>query len=147
MDIISEEKRSWNMSRIRGKDTKPEIIVRSMLHKMGYRFSLHRKDLPGTPDIVLPKYKTAIFVHGCFWHRHKGCKYAYTPKSRIKFWKNKFIETVKRDKQHLKQLKENGWEVFIVWECETKDMDKLKKIINKISQEINGVLLLSGDYN
>lgn len=135
------------MSRIRGKDTKPEIRVRSMLHRMGYRFRLHRKDLPGEPDIVLPKYKTVIFVHGCFWHRHKGCKYAYTPKSRVKFWKDKFAETVKRDKQHLKQLKENGWEVFIVWECETKDMDKLKKIINKISKEINGILLLSGDYN
>ena len=147
MDIISEEKRSWNMSRIRGKDTKPEIIVRSMLHKMGYRFRLHRKDLPGTPDIVLPKYKTVIFVHGCFWHRHKRCKFAYTPKSRVKFWKDKFAETVKRDKQHLKQLKENGWEVFIVWECETKDMDKLKKIINKISQEINCALLSSSDYN
>lgn len=147
MDIISEERRSWNMSRIKGKDTKPELVVRSILHKMGYRFRLHRKDLPGTPDIVLPKYKTVIFLHGCFWHRHKGCKYAYTPKSRVKFWKDKFAETVKRDKQHLKQLKENGWEVFIVWECETKDMDKLKKIINKISQEINGVLLLSGDYN
>lgn len=135
------------MSRIRGKDTKPEIIVRSMLHRMGYRFRLHRKDLPGKPDIVLPKYSTVIFVHGCFWHRHKGCKYAYTPKSRIKFWKDKFAETVKRDKQHLKQLKENGWGVFIVWECETKDMDKLKKIINKISQKINGVLLLSNDCN
>jgi DNA mismatch endonuclease (patch repair protein) len=147
MDIISEERRSWNMSRIKGKDTKPELVVRSILHKMGYRFRLHRKDLPGTPDIVLPKYKTVIFLHGCFWHRHKGCKYAYTPKSRVKFWKDKFAETVKRDKQHLKQLKENGWEVFIVWECETKDMDKLKKIINKITQGINGVLLLSGDYN
>ena len=147
MDIISEERRSWNMSRIKGKDTKPELVVRSILHKMGYRFRLHRKDLPGTPDIVLPKYKTVIFLHGCFWHRHKGCKYAYTPKSRVKFWKDKFAETVKRDKQHLKQLKENGWEVFIVWECETKDMDNLKKIINKISQEINHVLLLSGDYN
>ncbi|MBW2662975.1 MAG: DNA mismatch endonuclease Vsr [Deltaproteobacteria bacterium] len=147
MDIISEERRSWNMSRIRGKDTKPEIIVRSMLHRMGYRFRLHRKDLPGKPDIVLPKYNTVIFVHGCFWHRHKRCKFAYTPKSRVKFWKDKFAETVKRDKQHLKQLKEKGWEVFIVWECETKDMDKLKKIINKITQGINGVLLLSGDYN
>jgi len=135
------------MSRIRGKDTKPEIIVRSMLHRMGYRFRLHRKDLPGKPDIVLPKYNTVIFVHGCFWHRHKRCKFAYTPKSRVKFWKDKFAETVKRDKQHLKQLKEKGWEVFIVWECETKDMDKLKKIINKITQGINGVLLLSGDYN
>ena len=147
MDIISEERRSWNMSRIKGKDTKPELVVRSILHKMGYRFRLHRKDLPGTPDIVLPKYKTVIFLHGCFWHRHKGCKYAYTPKSRVKFWKDKFAETVKRDKQHLKQLKENGWEVFIVWECETKNMNKLKKIINKISQEINGVLLSSSDYN
>ena len=147
MDIISEERRSWNMSRIKGKDTKPELVVRSILHKMGYRFRLHKKELPGKPDIVLPKYKAVIFVHGCFWHRHKGCKYAYNPKSRVSFWKNKFAETVKRDKQHLKQLKENGWEVFIVWECETKDMDKLKKIINKISQEINGVLLSSSDYN
>ena len=147
MDIISKERRSWNMSRIKGKDTRPEIAVRSLIHKMGYRFRLHRKDLPGKPDIVLPKYNTVIFVHGCFWHRHKGCKYAYTPKSRVKFWKNKFAGTVKRDKQHLKQLKENGWEVFIVWECETKDMDKLKRILNKISQEINDVLLLSGDYN
>ena len=147
MDIISEERRSWNMSRIKGKDTKPELVVRSILHKMGYRFRLHRKELPGKPDIVLPKYKTVIFVHGCFWHRHKKCKFAYTPKSRVKFWKDKFAETVKRDKQHLKQLKENGWEVFIVWECETKDMDKLKKIINKISQEINCALLSSSDYN
>ncbi|MEA3429115.1 MAG: DNA mismatch endonuclease Vsr [Thermodesulfobacteriota bacterium] len=147
MDIISEEKRSWNMSRIRGKDTKPEITVRSMLHRMGYRFRLHRKDLPGKPDIVLPKYNTVIFVHGCFWHRHKGCKYAYTPKSRAKFWKDKFAGTVKRDKLHLKQLKENGWEVFIVWECETKDMNRLKNIINKISQKINGIFLLSGDYD
>ena len=146
MDIISEERRSWNMSRIRGKDTKPEIIVRSMLHRMGYRFRLHRKDLPGKPDIVLPKYKTVIFVNGCFWHRHKDCKYAYTPKSRVKFWKHKFAETVKRDKQHLKQLKENGWKVFIVWECETKDMDRLKKIINKISQKIKSGLLLN-NYN
>jgi len=128
------------MSRIRGKDTKPEIIVRSMLHRMGYRFRLHRKDLPGKPDIVLPKYNTVIFVHGCFWHRHKGCKYAYTPKSRVKFWEDKFAGTVKRDKQHLKQLKENDWKVFIVWECETKDMDRLKKIIDKILQEIKGVL-------
>lgn len=147
MDILNKERRSWNMSRIRGKNTKPELFVRSLLHRMGYRFRLHRKDMPGKPDIVLPKHRTAIFVHGCFWHRHKGCKYAYTPKSRVKFWKDKFAETVKRDKQHLKQLKENGWEVFIVWECETKDMDKLKKIINKILQEINGVLLSSSDYN
>ena len=145
VDIISEERRSWNMSRIRGKDTKPEIIVRSMLHGMGYRFRLHRKDLPGKPDIVLPKYNTVIFVHGCFWHRHKGCKYAYTPKSRIDFWNSKFDETVARDKRNRKQLEANGWNVEIIWECETKDMNRLKNIINKILQEINSIFSLSGD--
>ena len=135
------------MSRIRSKDTRPEKTVRSMLYRMGYRFRLHDKNLPGKPDIVLPKYKTVIFVHGCFWHRHKGCKYAYIPKSRVNFWKDKFAETVRRDKQHLKQLKENGWKVFILWECETKDMYRLKKIINNLFQEINGILLLSDNYN
>ena len=99
-DILSKERRSWNMSRIRGSDTKPELLVRSLLHRMGYRFRLHRKDLPGRPDIVLPKYRTVIFVHGCFWHRHKGCKYAYTPKSRTDFWQNKFQGTVERDKRN-----------------------------------------------
>jgi DNA mismatch endonuclease, patch repair protein len=133
------------MSRIKGKDTKPELAVRSFLHRMGYRFRIHRKDLPGKPDIVLPKYKTIIFIHGCFWHRHKGCKYAYTPKSRVKFWKDKFAGTVNRDKQHLKQLKEYGWKVFIIWECETKDMVRLKKIINKISQEIKRGLSLDNN--
>jgi DNA mismatch endonuclease, patch repair protein len=145
VDTISEERRSWNMSRIKGKDTKPELAVRSFLHRMGYRFRIHRKDLPGKPDIVLPKYKTIIFIHGCFWHRHKGCKYAYTPKSRVKFWKDKFAGTVNRDKQHLKQLKEYGWKVFIIWECETKDMVRLKKIINKISQEIKRGLSLDNN--
>ena len=136
MDIISEEKRSWNMSRIRGKNTKPEIIVRSLLHKIGYRFRLHRKDLPGKPDIVLPKYNTVIFVHGCFWHRHKGCKYAYTPKSRVKFWKDKFAGTVKRDKQQLKHLKEKGWNVEIIWECETANIDMLAARLRSIFDEI-----------
>jgi DNA mismatch endonuclease (patch repair protein) len=91
-DTISPARRSWNMSRIRSKNTKPEIVVRSTLHKMGFRFRLHRKDLPGTPDIVLPKHNTVIFVQGCFWHRHQGCKYAYTPKSRAEFWEKKFAE-------------------------------------------------------
>ena len=134
MDIISEERRSWNMSRIKGKDTKPEIIVRSMLHRMGYRFRLHRKDLPGKPDIVLPKYNTVIFVHGCFWHRHEGCKFAYKPKSRIDFWNSKFDETVARDKLNRKQLEANGWNVEIIWECETKDTNRLRNIINKTLQ-------------
>jgi len=87
MDNLTKEKRSWNMSRIKGKDTKPELYVRSILHSLGYRFRLHRKDLPGKPDIVLPKYQTVIFVHGCFWHRHQGCKLAYNPKSRIYFYR------------------------------------------------------------
>ena len=130
VDTISEERRSWNMSRIRGKDTKPELIVRSLLHKMGYRFRIHRKDLPGKPDIVLPKHKTIIFVHGCFWHRHKGCRYAYTPKSRVKFWKDKFAGTVKRDNNHQKQLKEMGWSVHVVWECETKNPEILNNKID-----------------
>lgn len=121
------------MSRIRGKDTKPEIIVRSMLHKMGYRFKLHRKDLPGTPDIVLPKYKTVIFVHGCFWHRHKRCKFAYTPKSRVKFWIDKFDGNIKRDKKHQKQLKAQGWNVIVLWECEVKDESNLStRLVNEI---------------
>lgn len=136
MDIISEERRSWNMSRIRGKDTKPEIIVRSMLHIMGYRFRLYRKDLPGKPDIVLPKYNTAIFVHGCFWHRHKGCKYAYKPKSRVDFWNAKFDETVVRDSRNREQLKATGWNVKIIWECETTNIEMLAARLRSIFEEI-----------
>ncbi len=131
MDTLTPEKRSWNMSRIRSKDTQPEIIVRRLLHSMGYRFRLHRKDLPGKPDIVLPKYKTVIFVHGCFWHRHPGCKYAYTPKSRIGFWQKKFAENVSRDKKKKTDLKKAGWKVLIIWECEILKKDKLEVKIQK----------------
>jgi DNA mismatch endonuclease (patch repair protein) len=113
------------MSRIKSKDTNPEKVVRSMLHKMGYRFRLHRKDLPGKPDIVLPKYKTVIEIRGCYWHRHKGCKYAYTPKSNIEFWQEKFHKNIKRDKLNEQKLKELGWKVIIIWECELKDVEKL----------------------
>jgi len=134
MDILTKEKRSWNMSRIKGKDTKPELLVRSLLHKMGYRFRLHRKDLPGKPDIVLPKHRTVIFVHGCFWHRHKGCKYSYNPKSRIEFWKNKFKENIKRDKKKQAELKNDGWRIMIIWECELLDPEKLQ---TRISETLN----------
>ena len=127
MDRISKEHRSWNMSRIKGKDTKPEIRVRKMMHKMGYRFRIHRKDLPGRPDIVLPKHKTVIFVHGCYWHRHKGCKLAYTPKSRVQFWTEKFEGNVKRDREHKAELEKIGWNVGVIWECETKNLHKLRK--------------------
>jgi DNA mismatch endonuclease (patch repair protein) len=118
MDSLSKERRSWNMSRIRSKDTKPELMVRSILHRSGYRFRLHVPELPGHPDIVLPKWKTAVFVNGCFWHRHQGCRFAYSPKSRQAFWQKKFRETVKRDAKKVKALAALGWTVEIVWECE-----------------------------
>ena len=117
------EQRSRNMSAIKSKNTKPEIAVRKLLHSMGYRFRLHRKDLPGSPDIVLPKYKTVIFVHGCFWHRHENCKYASTPKTRQEFWEAKFRENINRDKLNQENLSSKGWKIIIVWECEIKDKD------------------------
>ncbi|MGH2506017.1 MAG: very short patch repair endonuclease [Ktedonobacteraceae bacterium] len=117
-DIVDKETRSRMMSGIRGKDTKPEVAVRSYLHKKGFRFRLHRKDLPGKPDIILPKYKIVIFVHGCFWHRHKNCEYAYMPKSNLLFWNKKFSENVARDKRSIKALKHAGWDVLVLWECE-----------------------------
>ena len=119
--------RSRNMSAIKSKNTKPEIEVRKLLHSLGYRFRLHRKDLPGTPDIVLPKYKTVIFVHGCFWHRHENCKYASIPKTRTEFWENKFKENIERDKKTQEKLQNLGWKTKIVWECEIKKQDKLIK--------------------
>ena len=121
------EKRSRNMSAIKSKNTKPEIVVRKLLHSMGYRFRLHRKDLPGSPDIVLPKYKTVIFVHGCFWHRHNNCKYATTPKTRKEFWENKFEENVKRDNLNQANLTLKGWKIIILWECQLKE-DMKKRI-------------------
>jgi DNA mismatch endonuclease (patch repair protein) len=130
VDTLTPEKRSWNMSRIKGSNTKPELIVRSVLHHMGYRFRLHRKNLPGKPDIVLPKFNTVIFVHGCYWHRHKGCNYAYNPKSRIDFWQNKFKENIKRDKKNKEALINLGWKVFTIWECETKSIELVKQIIS-----------------
>lgn len=125
MDIVTKEKRSWIMSRIRSRDTKPEFIVRSMLHRMGYRFRLHRKDLPGRPDIVLPRHGTAIFVNGCFWHRHKGCRLSYEPKNRKRFWQKKFNDNVERDKKVRRELKELGWRVIIIWECQTRAAEAL----------------------
>jgi DNA mismatch endonuclease (patch repair protein) len=108
------------MSRIRGKDTTPEMVVRSMLHRMGYRFRLHARDLPGRPDIVLPKYRTVIFIHGCFWHRHRGCKNCTTPTNNREFWVNKLERNVERDKAKQGVLLKLGWRVTLVWECETE---------------------------
>ena len=117
------------MSRIRGKDTKPELRVRSQLHRMGYRFRLHRKDPPGRPDIVLPKYDTVIFVHGCFWHRHKGCRFAYTPKTRVEFWETKFEQNVRRDRRNEAALRKRGWRIIRIWECETESFEALARLI------------------
>jgi DNA mismatch endonuclease (patch repair protein) len=128
-DRLSRERRSWNMSRIRSRDTQPERIVRSALHRAGYRFRLHRRDLPGRPDIVLPRYHTAIFVHGCFWHRHKQCRLAYTPKSRVTFWTEKFRRNVERDRENTAALRKLGWRVITVWECEATSPEKwLQKV-------------------
>lgn len=108
------------MSRIRGKDTKPEIAVRKMLHAAGFRFRLHVKELPGKPDIVLPKWKTVVFVHGCFWHRHEGCKDTTTPKTRTDWWLEKFNKNVANDLKKRRDLEDAGWKVLVVWECEVK---------------------------
>lgn len=123
VDIVSEEQRSYNMSRIRSKHTKPELAVRSMLHRLGYRFTVNgpkNKQLPGKPDIVLPKYRTVIFVHGCFWHGHAGCKNFRYPKTRTEWWKAKIDGNVARDKDRIRQLEEIGWRVLVIWECELK---------------------------
>ena len=126
------EKRSRNMTAIKSKNTKPEIKVRKVLHSMGYRFRLHSKDLPGSPDIVLPKYKTVIFVHGCFWHRHENCKYASTPKTRKEFWESKFKVNVKRDLEIQEKIKNIEWRSVVIWECELKNLDQLLMKLEKI---------------
>lgn len=126
-DVFTRAKRSEVMSRIRGRDTEPERVVRSMIHRMGYRFRLNQADLPGKPDIVLSRFGTAIFVHGCFWHRHKGCRFAYTPKSRTRFWLGKLESNVIRDRRVSRELAKLGWHVVTVWECELRSPDRLSK--------------------
>ena len=131
-DIVSKKKRSEMMSGIKGKDTKPEIATRKMMYKMGLRYRLHKKNLPGKPDIVLGTVKLAIFVHGCFWHRHNQCKYSYSPKTRVNFWEKKFDDNVKRDMNNRHALDELGWKSAVIWECQTKDPDDLKRNILNI---------------
>jgi len=120
MDIVDPDTRSRMMSAIRGKDTAPEMIVRRFLHRRGYRYRIHRSDLPGKPDLVLPRLKVCIFVHGCFWHRHPGCAFAATPKTRPEFWNEKFQKNVMRDHSNVEALESAGWRVLIIWECELK---------------------------
>ncbi|WP_354443398.1 very short patch repair endonuclease [Ottowia thiooxydans] len=130
MDIVSPEKRSQMMAGIKGKNTKPEMIVRKLVHGMGFRFRLHRKTLPGSPDLVFPRLRRVIFVHGCFWHRHPGCRLAYTPKSNAPFWLEKLEGNVRRDSFALKALDALGWEVLIVWECEVSNLPALAQKLN-----------------
>lgn len=130
MDTASPEKRSWIMRQVKGRDTSPEKIVRSLLHRMGYRFRLQRDDLPGKPDIVLPRFKTVVFVNGCFWHRHSGCKRATTPATNVDYWQTKFARNVARDARNQVELEKMGWRVVIVWECELKDKTTLEKRLN-----------------
>jgi DNA mismatch endonuclease (patch repair protein) len=136
-DRLDREKRSWNMSRIRSTDTKPEIAVRKALHAAGFRFRLHVRDLPGKPDIVLPKWKTIVFVHGCFWHRHKGCKDTTTPKTRTGWWLEKFKKNVTNDQKKRQALKTLGWRVVIIWECETKDTNFIENTVTSYIKRRN----------
>lgn len=130
MDHLDPQRRSDNMSKVRGRDTKPEVRVRQIAHRMGLRFRLHRKDLPGKPDLVLPRHRLAVFVHGCFWHRHAGCSRASMPSTRREFWEAKFDANVARDARQQAELTSAGWRVLVVWECELKDADALETRIS-----------------
>lgn len=135
-DIVSPERRSKNMAAIRSKDTKPEIYLRKLLFAKGYRYRIAEKSIPGHPDIFLRKYNTAIFVHGCFWHRHQGCKYAYTPKSHVEFWQKKFDDNNRRDALVKAELKEKRIKCLVVWECTIEQMMKLPQFRNQKIENI-----------
>ena len=136
MDVHDKKTRSYNMSRIKGRDTKPEETVRKYLFAQGFRYRKNDKRLPGKPDIVLPKYKTVVFVNGCFWHGHEGCKYFVWPKSNEDFWHEKITSNIERDKRNYKELEKTGWNVLVVWECELKQ-DNKTVILNNLIRSIN----------
>jgi len=131
MDRLKPELRSENMRRIRSKDTVPELIVRSLTHRMGYRYRLHVRNLPGKPDLVFRPRKKVIFVHGCFWHQHADCKEGRIPASKATYWKPKLLRNVKRDRSHLLELVSSGWKVLVIWECQIRDTDRLEKRLRK----------------
>jgi DNA mismatch endonuclease (patch repair protein) len=132
-DFLTPAQRSERMGRIRGKNTAPELALRSALHRKGFRFRLHRKDLPGKPDLVFPRYKSVVLVHGCFWHRHRGCNIATTPKTNTDFWTAKFDRNVQRDRKNASQLEQGGWRVFVVWECELASAAKVQKVVSYLA--------------
>jgi DNA mismatch endonuclease, patch repair protein len=129
-DIYSGKKRSDIMSTVRSRDTRPEMVVRKRLHARGFRFRLHRSDLPGSPDLVLPRYRAAVFVHGCFWHRHPGCRRATLPSTRSEWWQSKLSKNVERDKKAIARLRDMGWNVHVLWECEIRrDVEALVRAL------------------
>ena len=130
-DVFSKEKRSWIMSRVRGRDTKPEIVVRSFVHRMGFRFRIHRRDLPGNPDIVLPRHGKVIFVHGCFWHGHKRCQRSKRPTTNKGFWNKKLDENIERDKRFQRKLRLMGWKVLVLWQCEVRKPEKMLRKLER----------------
>ena len=136
-DTVSKERRSWNMSRIQGKDTAIEVKVRKYLFHHGFRYRKNVRQLPGTPDIVLRKYNTAIFVHGCFWHQHPFCRYASTPKSNTEYWDKKLSHNVEKDKSQISKLESLGWHVIVIWECELKKENfeiTMQRVINELEE-------------
>lgn len=135
-DVLTKDQRHKNMSHIRGENTKPEEIVRYYLFSQGFRYRKNVSSLPGKPDIVLPKYKTVIFVNGCFWHKHEGCNYFVWPKNNADFWKDKITKNVERDSRNIKALKEDGWHVIVVWECDLKSKEKRIKRLDELKHEI-----------
>ena len=131
-DTFTPQQRSAVMARVKNRNTTPEKVVRSLLHQMGYRFRLHRKDLPGSPDIALPRYKTVIFVHGCFWHGHNGCRRGARPTSNIEFWNAKINRNIERDNRAVRELEGIGWRVFTLWQCEMKDIVVLRDRLHRL---------------
>ena len=127
VDVHTKAQRSFNMSRIKGKDTKPELVVRSLVHQLGFRFRLYRKDLPGKPDIVLPRHRKIIFVHGCFWHMHNCKNGRVKPATNAQFWQDKRTGNKERDKRNVRALKKLGWNVLVIWECQMKDVEELNR--------------------
>lgn len=134
MDRLTPEHRSWLMSRVGSKDTKPELVVRRLVFAMGYRYRLHSKHLPGSPDLVFPGRKKVIFVNGCFWHGHPGCRYGRLPKSRVEFWQAKIDRNRERDRENIASLEADGWRVLTVWQCELKDIETLANRLNEFIQ-------------
>jgi len=132
VDVVDKATRSRMMSGIQGKNTKPELLVRKYLHSRGLRFRLHAKELPGKPDLVFPKYKAVVFVHGCFWHQHPECKDAVMPRRNTSYWKNTLEGNILRDQRNIEALKKNGWRCIVIWECETTLISKLKRLDNRI---------------